>query len=135
MAKVLTTDMRFFRRLAFFSLPLLSISFCVCASADTISKSTEYISPYGDYTDLTIRQSLVTGVAATGAGLPANAAQSTMTIYGDATIRGGTLSSAGSEFHVDSIFEVKRPGTLLPAFSTYPKTAGNSHWFGINLDP
>ena len=123
----------------FFSVP--------ARATDNVQRSTENISPFGDYQELQIRRTLKTGIAATApAGTVSNAALSTVDIYGSMNILGnlgnppGTSLAVnwtitkGSEVDVFEIFEVKN-GASFPAFETYPNSTATSHWFGINVDP
>ena len=103
----------------FFLFVLVSI-----AAAENVNRSTEYISPFGNYKGLQATKTLTTGIQATAAGTPANAAQSTVAINGDMNVTQGNVN-------IDEIFEANG-GT----FETYPSSIWlGTHWFGINVDP
>lgn len=59
------------------------------ALAENLERSTEYSSPFGAYRDLTALNSLTVGIAPTAAGVPANAATGTVTLFGDLASRDG----------------------------------------------
>ncbi|MCG3176034.1 MAG: hypothetical protein MOGMAGMI_00972 [Candidatus Omnitrophica bacterium] len=71
---------------------VMMLSAAAGASAETLQRSTEYSSPSGLYRDVTALNSLTVGIAPTGAGVPANAATGSLTLYGDlASANGNTV--------------------------------------------
>jgi hypothetical protein len=95
-------------------------AFAGTAIADNVNRSTEYISPFGLYTGLQAAKTLTTGIQATSAGTPANAAQSTFTINGNLQINQGNTI-------IDEMFNVGN------TFETYPLNFWTgTHFFGIN---
>lgn len=59
------------------------------ALSETVDRSTEYVSPFGDYQDVTVTRTLTTGIPSTSAGTPANAAESDVIVEGVMTKHDG----------------------------------------------
>lgn len=91
----------------------LILALCAPAFADEpLNLSTEYISPYGDYIEMLVRDTFTVGDSTT--------ATATADFYGDTTIAKGEVQVEGI-FNADS-------GT----FRNYANPNGSNHWLGIN---
>ena len=91
---------------------VLALAAPLAASQEDVNLTSEYVSPFGDYIELQLRDTFTVGQT--------GVATATADLYGDTVITKGRMDVEGL-FNVDA-------GT----FRNYVNSSGSNHWFGIN---
>ncbi len=81
--------------------------------AEKINLSTEYVSPFGDYQEMMVRDTMTVGESTTATAIA--------TIHGNVSVVKGV-------FQVDDTFNVDSK-----TLANYANTVGQNYWFGINI--